>query len=117
MSNTNSNRFDWLSALLRIAPYIIAGIGTVHQDAVSGVEKKQIATDALNIATQGAEAVDPNDAQITEAASNVAGLVIDATINDRKPEVISQVIEHHVTQLKTQGLLPGSGAPQAAAGQ
>lgn len=108
------NKRNWLQILLSLAPYIIAGVGTIAGDNASGATKKQMATDALNIATAGAEAVDPNDAEITQAASSVTGLIINSTINDNKDAVISHVIEHNVTELKEQGVLPPSSPTRPA---
>jgi hypothetical protein len=97
---------NWLKILLSLAPYIVAGVSKIAGDNASGATKKQMATDALNIATEGALSVDPNDAAITQAAATVTGLVIDSTINDNKPAVTSQVIEHTVSSLKASGVLP-----------
>lgn len=99
---------NWLQILLKLGPIIIAGVGAVVGDSRDGKSKKAMATHALQIATQGAADVDPNDVELIQASSNVAGLVIDDTINDNKAAAISTVIEHNVTQLKAQGILPPS---------
>lgn len=104
---------NWLQIVFSLTPYIVGGVEKIVGDNASGATKKQMAMDALGIATAGAEAVDPNDAQITQAASNVTGLIIDATVNDNKTAIIGQVIEHHVAAFNDAGTFTKK-APAAA---
>jgi hypothetical protein len=108
---------NWLQIVFSLTPYIVAGVEKIAGDNASGATKKQMATDALGIATAGAEAVDPNDASITQAASNVTGLIIDSTVNDNKTAIIGQVIDHHVAQFNASGSFaktPAAAAPAPA---
>jgi hypothetical protein len=73
--------FGWLTILLKLAPYIVGGVETIAGENASGATKKQMATDALNIATQGALAVEPvQDEDLTQAVSSVTGMVINSTV-------------------------------------
>ena len=112
--------WSWLKIVLSLTPYIVAGVEKIAGDNASGASKKQMAEDALGIATAGAVAVDPDDEEITQAASNVAGLVIDSTVNDKKAEITSTVIDHHVAKFNADGVFttspPATDAPAPATG-
>ena len=74
---------NWLQLLLTLAPYVVVGVERIHSD-LSGPGKKQAAKDALTIATAAALQADPADAAITDTASQLTGMVIDATVSDLK---------------------------------
>jgi hypothetical protein len=76
------NFMAWLQIILKLTPYIVAGVETVHSDVTDGATKKKMAQDALQIATAGALSTDPNDAAITQTASQLTGMVIDSTVSD-----------------------------------
>lgn len=84
--NISSMRFVtpmWLQYSARAfsaLPYIIAGIQHVHGDALSGVEKKNLALEALGVAYMGAEMVDPVHAPQIQAVTSMAGTAIDAIV-------------------------------------
>lgn len=76
----SSMKWGWLTTLLKLVPYIVAGVETVAGANASGATKKQMALDALQVATAGAESVDPADAVLTDTISQLTGLVIDSTV-------------------------------------
>jgi hypothetical protein len=88
---------NWLQLLLSLTPYVVVGVERIHAD-LSGPGKKQAAHDALTIATAAALQADPSDAAITQTASQLTGMVIDATVSD----------------LKTKGVLPITAASTPA---
>lgn len=62
---------------LSLIPYIVAGVQHIHGDAKSGVEKKQLAMEALNLAVFGATVVDPSQSQAIGIAQQVFSTAID----------------------------------------
>lgn len=91
---------NWLQLLLKLAPYVVVGVERIHAD-LNGAGKKQAAQDALTIATAAALEADPSDAALTQTASQLTGLVIDAT----------------VANLKQTGVLPTTGAAASTPAQ
>ena len=70
-----------LSYFLKLAPGVVLGIEAVQGDKASGASKKQMATDALNVATSTAlGALTGTNAALASAASAIASSVIDATV-------------------------------------
>jgi hypothetical protein len=74
-------KFNWGALLSKLVyiPYIVAGIQALHAEA-PGATKKQLALDSLGLATQVAGAVDPGDAAMIQASSNLASAAIDQTV-------------------------------------
>lgn len=72
----------FLQVLLKLTPYVVSGIELVHKDDVDGKTKKQMAIDALGVATRGAVAVDPGDEELTQTIAGVTGAIIDSTVSD-----------------------------------
>jgi hypothetical protein len=73
---------NWLKLLMRIfqlTPVIVAGIEQIHTDA-SGSSKKQMAMDALALATGVASGVVPEEQPGINAASKLAGDMIDGVV-------------------------------------
>jgi hypothetical protein len=77
-----SSLMTWLKMVLNLTPYVVAGIEKIHGDSATGASKKQMAQDALGIATAGALDVDPSDTTLIQASSSITGLVIDKTVSD-----------------------------------
>ena len=75
-------KFDWASLFSKLAyiPVIVAGIQAIHGEAKSGADKKQMAMDALGLATATAAAVDPGDQAMIQASSNAASTLIDTVV-------------------------------------
>lgn len=71
---------NWLAMLFKLVPYVVAGIEKIHGDQVAGSTKKQMAMDALGIATQGALTGVPNQAAAITAASALTSGMIDNTV-------------------------------------
>ena len=73
----------WISILqliLKLTPYVVAGVQTLHPTA-SGTTKKQIAGDLLNVAVAGATSVlSPDNAAIAQVIGGAASQIIDATV-------------------------------------
>jgi hypothetical protein len=72
-----------LGLIFQLAIPAVLGIQAVHGDQVAGADKKTMALDALNIATQTALSVLPagsNAAGAAQAASNAASAAIDAAV-------------------------------------
>ena len=74
---------NWLQLLLNLTPYVVVGVERIHAD-LNGAGKKQAAQDALTIATAAALQADPSDASLTQTASQLTSLVIDATVSNLK---------------------------------
>jgi hypothetical protein len=73
----------WLSnlvSILPLVPVVVAGIEQIHADTVSGAGKKQLALEALGLASGVAQNVLPGDTQEIEASTALAGSVIDAVV-------------------------------------
>lgn len=62
---------------LALIPYLVAGIQQIHGDEKAGAEKKQLATEALNLAVFGATVVDPSQSQAIALAQQVFSVAID----------------------------------------
>jgi len=73
------NWIKMLMSLFQVTPLIVAGIEKVHADA-SGATKKQMAMDALGLATGVASSVLPGQAPAIAAASQLASDVIDGVV-------------------------------------
>jgi hypothetical protein len=72
-------KFNWFN-LLSLIPYIVQGIQVLHAEA-PGTTKKQLALDALGLATAGAAAVLPAEqAAQANAVSSAVGSVIDSLV-------------------------------------
>jgi hypothetical protein len=73
----------WLAYLMRALtslPYIIQGIEAIHGNAKSGAEKKQLALDALGLASVVDQTIDPSHAQAAQAATQVVSQAIDGIV-------------------------------------
>lgn len=73
---------NWLLSILKLIPYIAAGVHVIHTDADAG-QKKQIASDLIGIATAGSqEVLSPENAAIAanvgQAAQSTVSTIIDA---------------------------------------
>jgi energy-converting hydrogenase Eha subunit A len=69
----------WAARLFQAVPVIVAGIETLHKDK-SGAEKKQMAMDALGVASGVAGAVAPQYQEAISAATQGATCAIDAVV-------------------------------------
>jgi hypothetical protein len=75
---------NWFTKILGAIPLIggvVAAIEKIHGDAVSGASKKQLALEALGLATAGAEAVLPGDKLLVDSASALVSQAIDLTVS------------------------------------
>lgn len=73
---------DWLSLLLKalqFAPVVVAGIEKIHGEA-PGATKKQMAMDALGVASGTASDVLPQDQPAIDAATALTSSVIDGVV-------------------------------------
>lgn len=69
-------KFNWFN-LLTAVPYIMVGIQQIHTDA-KGATKKQLALEALGLATAASQAVlPPEQAQQAAAVSSAVSNIID----------------------------------------
>lgn len=77
--------FKWsqfLVKMLSLVPVIVAGIEQIHGDAKTGVEKKQLAMEALGLAQGVAGATVSDELKPTvDAATGLASAVIDGTVS------------------------------------
>lgn len=74
---------NWLALVIRglqLAPLIVAGIEHIHGEA-PGATKKQMAMDALQLATGSAEVMLPQYAAAADAASALTSNVIDGIVD------------------------------------
>lgn len=74
---------NWLSYLMRalqLMPLIVAGIEHIHGEA-PGATKKQMAVDALQLATGSAEVMLPQYAAAADAASQLTSGMIDGLVD------------------------------------
>jgi hypothetical protein len=74
---------NWIAMLmksLQLLPLLIAGIEHIHGEA-PGATKKQMALDALQLATAGASVVDPGDQPAIDAATQLTSNVIDGVVD------------------------------------
>jgi hypothetical protein len=83
---------DYLTAILKLLPYIAAGVQVIHQDASAG-QKTQIVTDALSLATAGSQQV------LTGENAEMA-----ATIGSAATEAVSTIVNalHNTASTSTQ---------------
>jgi hypothetical protein len=73
----------WLMFLMRALssiPMIVSGIEAIHGKSKSGAEKKQLAMDALGLASVVDQSVDPTHAAAAQAATQVVSQVIDGVV-------------------------------------
>jgi|ERR1700732_2825396 hypothetical protein len=73
---------NWITLLLRalqLVPVVVAGIEHIHGEA-SGATKKQMAMDALALASNSAGILDPGDQPAIDAATQLTSNVIDNTV-------------------------------------
>lgn len=73
---------NWITLLLRalqLVPVVVAGIEHIHGEA-SGATKKQMAMDALALASGSAGILDPGDQAAIDAATQLTSNVIDNTV-------------------------------------
>lgn len=109
------NWVKWVQMILQLTPYIVTGVEAIAGDKASGATKKQMALDALGVATAGALQVDPADAQLTQTASALTGMVIDATVSDLNAKGTLQHKPVASTPIQPVGpALPPAGAQVAA---
>lgn len=74
---------NWLQYVLKalsLVPYVVHGIETIHGDAKSGAEKKQLAMESLGLATEVASAADPEHQAAIDAATSLVSTAIDGTV-------------------------------------
>lgn len=71
--------FPWLS-LLQFIPVIVTGIEHIHGDVKSGATKKQLALEALGLASGVAIGALPNNQPEVQQFTQVASDAIDATV-------------------------------------
>ena len=87
INKKESNNMGWISILqmiLKLTPYIVAGVQQLHPNT-PGTTKKQIAADLLNTAVSGATAVlSPQNAAIAQVIGGTASQIIDATVQANK---------------------------------
>ncbi len=73
---------NWLSRLMQslsVLPVLVAGIEKIHGEA-PGATKKQMAIDALNLASGVASIALPGETLAIQAATELAGNVIDGLV-------------------------------------
>jgi hypothetical protein len=73
---------NWITLLLRalqLVPVIVVGIEHIHAEA-SGATKKQMAMDALALASGSAGILDPGDQPAIDVATQLTSNVIDNTV-------------------------------------
>lgn len=71
---------NWLARILQLIPFVVAGVETMHKDA-KGATKKQMAMDALGIASAAAEAGLPSQTPAIQAATQLTSSVIDGVVS------------------------------------
>ena len=67
----------WLIKLLSLIPYVVSGIEQIHGETKTGVEKKQLAMEALGLAATTALTLDPGQSPAIQAAAKLASQAID----------------------------------------
>lgn len=76
---------NYLLMILKLVPYIAAGVSVVHTDATTG-QKTQIASDILGLATAGSQQVlSGSDAEMAALIGQTATESITAIINALHP--------------------------------
>jgi len=81
---------SWLVKLLSLLPYVVSGIEQIHGDAKSGVEKKQLAMEALGLASGVATAADPSQKAAIAAATDLVSNAIDGVKNVYNAAVVKK---------------------------
>lgn len=74
---------DWLKYLvqaLAMVPYVVSGIESIHGSTISGASKKALAMQALGLSSSVAEAMDPGQAPVIQAATQLASSTIDGVV-------------------------------------
>src|SRR5450759_5136530 len=71
---------NWLALLFKLVPYVVAGIEMIHGDQVAGSTKKQMAMDALGVATQAALTGVPNQATAVQVSAALTSQMIDGVV-------------------------------------
>jgi hypothetical protein len=100
----NNGMGTWMIKLLSLIPYVVSGIEQIHGDAKTGKEKKQLALEALGLASSSAEAIDSKDASAIQAATFLASTTIDGV-----KSVYNAVTKKQAVPIGDPG--PGAGAP------
>jgi hypothetical protein len=74
---------NWLQYLMRslaLIPIIVNGIEAIHGKSKDGATKKQLAMDAVGLASGVAENVDPEHKEVVAIAADVISKAIDGTV-------------------------------------
>lgn len=74
---------NWLTYVMKalsLVPYVVHGIESIHGDAKSGAEKKQLAMESLGLAESVAGVVDPEHQPAIDAATSLVSNAIDGTV-------------------------------------
>lgn len=85
---------NWLLSILKLIPYIAAGVHLIHADATVG-ERKKIASDLIGLSTAASqEVLSPENAQIAASvgavAQNTVSNIIDVLHSQSATPVVSQ---------------------------
>lgn len=93
----------WVTLLinaLSAVPYIVAGIEKIHGDSKSGAQKKQLAMEALGLASTSASVIDPAQATTINAASTLVSQTIDGVVSVMKTATPTQPTGARVANFK-----------------
>lgn len=102
---------NWLAYLIRAlaaVPTIVAGIESIHGSNVAGATKKQMAMEALGLASAVAPAIDPQHQSAIEAATMLASQTIDGTV-----AVMNAAGGKKIAPLQPPSALPAPGSTGA----
>lgn len=81
---------NWLTNIMKLLPYILAGVNVIHSDA-SDETKSQIATQLLGVAVAGATqsgVLSPTNSAIAAGAGDVVqGIITSVSVTSPTPAV------------------------------
>jgi hypothetical protein len=100
---------NWMNLVIRALtniPLIVAGIEHIHGDAKSGAEKKQLAMEALGLASIVAPQIDPGDQPMIDAAAGLASQTIDGVVAVMNAGKAAAKTPNAAPQMPQEGLKP-----------
>lgn len=99
----------FLPRLLALIGPVVQSIQLIHGNAVEGATKKQLALESLGLAGAVADTVfTGNNKAIGDAAATFAGLLIDATVADKKATGAPGFTASSTATSSTSSALPSS---------
>lgn len=112
------NVLGWVLKCLTLAPFVVQAIQEMHAN-LPNEAKKDLAMDALSIATGAAKMLDPAHTEVITAANALASNVIDGSVAVLKaagamqPSSAAAPDPHKIAQVAASAAAASSEAPRA----